>query len=874
MEDIGLTIDGKRISCAAGTSVLAAAEQNGIRIPRLCYHHELRPYGACRICLVEDGNTGRLMASCVTPASANMEILTDTPRINRHRANIVRLMMAEHPESCVVCSKGNRCQLREIAADLGLGYGDLYAIPNYRPMEQANPFISRDLSKCILCGKCIRADHELVVAGAIDYNLRGFRSRPATLHDLPLEQSSCTFCGTCVSICPTGALAPINTRWVGTPEGESLSTCGFCGIGCSIVVGHAGDKVIEINPSHLSGTVNGATLCVRGHFAHDFLNADERLTHPLVRKKDGLASTSWEEALNTVSERLLEIKGEYGPQSIALFGSSKCTNEENYLFQKIARVLLGTNNVDNGGYMAGRPAIALIDQRTGGGCRINRIESLLKAESILILGADPSHSTPVLSYYLKRASRKGVPVVLVDPRRSDLVPFTSIWLSVSPGKDTELVNCLAALLWKNFSNDQNFIARFTEGFASYRDGLSSFNLARLSVAAGVDTGSIRRAAEILKGKKIALVIGHGITRQRCGRQCMDALMNILLMTGSLGCEAGGIYLLSWESNEVGAWDMGSVPHALPGRELLGEGRVRQRWERAWRTKISPDHGLNVVRMIQEAEKGNLKAMYVMGENPVRSLPQGERVRKALKKLDFLVVQDILTNETSEFAHVLLPGAASCEKAGSFTNMEGRIQTFEPVVSAPGNARPDWEILDILGEKMGFARRYGSLDMVRSEISRTIPMYEELSGHRAEGWVKETGEKARFSFTPVSSSPYDTPEDDYPLIAVMGSLRYHLGSGTRTSRSERIARFGICEEVHVSCNDGIKLGVEDGEVVRVVSQQGEVTRKVRLESTLRAGLVFLPGALHGNDTRNLIPLTSIEKADWPGWNTCPVRLEKV
>ncbi|MFH1242874.1 MAG: molybdopterin-dependent oxidoreductase [Pseudomonadota bacterium] len=874
MGDISLTIDGKRISCAAGTSILEAAEQNGIRIPRLCYHHELEPYGACRICLVEDSKTGRLMASCVTPASANMEILTDTPRIKRHRTNIVRLMMAEHPESCVVCSKGNRCQLREIAADLGLGYADLYAIPNYKPLEQANSFISRDLSKCILCGKCIRADHELVVAGAIDYNLRGFRSRPATLHDLPLEQSSCTFCGTCVSICPTGALAPINTRWVGTPEGESHSTCGFCGIGCSIVVGQAGGKAIETNPSHLPGSVNGATLCVRGHFAHDFLNADERLTQPMLRKEDGLLPSSWGEALDTVAKRLLEIKGEYGPQSIALFGSSKCSNEENYLFQKIARVLLGTNNVDNGGYMGGRPAIDLIEQRTDGRCHINPLKSLLKAESILILGADPSHSTPVLSYYLKRASRKGVPMVLVDPRRTDLVSFSSIWLPVSPGKDTELVNCLAALLWKNFSNDQAFVERFTEGFGSYRDGLSSFNLERLCVAAGIDMASMKRAAEILKGKKIALVLGDGITHQKDANHCIDALLNLSLMTGSLASEKGWIYLLSKENNDVGAWDMGSVPHVLPGRQPLGEDGVRQKWERFWKTKISPDQGLNVIRMIEEAEKGNLKALYVMGENPLRSLPQGERVREALERLDLLVVQDILANETSQIAHVVLPGAASCEKAGSFTNMEGRIQPFEPVVSPPGDAKPDWEILDILGEKMGFPRRYGSLGMVRSEISRAIPMYKELNGQRDEGWVKETSKKALFSFTPVASAPYGTTDGNYRLTAVMGSLRYHLGSGTRTSHSERIRGFELCEEVQVSHEDGAKLDIRDGETVRIVSPQGAVARKVRLERSLRAGLVFLPRAFHGNDARNLIPLTPIERIDWPGWNTCQVRLEKV
>lgn len=881
MEEISLTIDGRRMSCLAGTSILEVAEQNGLKIPRLCYHYQLEPYGACRLCLVEDKKGTRLMASCVTPAAADMEILTNTPRIKRHRTNIVRLMLAEHPESCLVCSKGNRCQLREIAADLGLGNTNLYSIPNYRPLEQANPFITRDLSKCILCGKCIRADHELVGVGAIDYSLRGLRSRPSTLHDLALEDSECTFCGTCVSICPTGALAPRNSRWVGTPERESLSTCAFCGVGCSIAVGAAGNKVIETNPSHLPGSVNGATLCVRGHFAHDFINAPERLKRPMIRKGSGLVTSSWDEVLDGVASRLMEIKKDYGPQSVALFGSSKCSNEENYLFQKIARVLLGTNNVDNGGYMAGRSALGPLYERTGGGCRVSPLSSLGEAESILVLGADPSHSTPVLSYYIKRAARKGVPLVVVDPRKIDLVSFSSLWLPVSVGKDIDLVNGLAALLWKNFSNDHDFIERFTDGFSVYTDGLSSFNPEGLCVAAGIEFASIEDAVELLKDKKIALVLGHGITQQRGAAQCIDALLNLLLMTGSLGCRKGGVYVISNENNESGAWDMGAVPHALPGRRPLGEDGARKEWERAWKRKISPDQGLNLVRMIEEAEKGNLKAMYVMGENPLRSLPQGERVRRALGRLDFLVVQDILATETCQIADVVLPGAASYEKGGSFTNMEGRIQSFEPVVPPPGDARPDWEILDVLAQRMGFPRPYGSLDGIRSEIARSIPMYGDLGGRGGVAWIKEMSDRSLFrvdggggpiSFSPVVSTQYDTPERGYPLTAVLGGLRYHLGSGTRTGHSERIREFGLEGEVEVSPGDGARLGIREGEMVRVVSPHGTVARKVRLERTLRAGLVFLPTAFRGNDARELIPLSPLEGANSQGWKTCQVRLE--
>jgi len=370
LENINLTIDGNNIICPKGSSIFDAAQGNGIKIPNLCYHHSLKPFGACRLCLVEEEKTGRLMASCVTPSAQDMVILTDSPRIIQHRRNIVRLMMAEHPESCIVCNKGNRCQLRQIAAQLGIGETNLYSMPNYKMLEQANPFIVRDHSKCILCGKCVRADHELVVTGAIDYSLRGFKTRPLTAHDLPLEHSSCTFCGTCVSICPTGALST-KSQFVGTPERESVSICGFCGIGCSLSMGAEGEKIVDVNPAHLKKSVNDATLCVRGHFAHDYLNSGDRLTQPLIRKDNELIPASWDEALKMIADRFMDIQEKTGPQSLAFLGSSKCTNEENYLFQKIARVIFKTNNVDNGGYITGRHFLSMIEDRTDPGGRFN-----------------------------------------------------------------------------------------------------------------------------------------------------------------------------------------------------------------------------------------------------------------------------------------------------------------------------------------------------------------------------------------------------------------------------------------------------------------------------------------------------------------------
>ena len=886
MENIVLSIDEKKISCPPGTSILEAAAQNGIKIPHLCYHPDLKPFGACRLCLVEEQESGRLMASCVTPVAPNMAIRTDTARILNHRRNIVRLMIAEHPESCIVCSKGNRCRLRWVASQLGVGETDLYSMPNYKPLEQANPFIIRDLSKCILCGKCIRSDHELVVVGAIDYNLRGFNSRPATVHEQGLEQSNCTFCGTCVSMCPTGALSAKNSQYVGSPEKESFSICGFCGVGCTLAMGQSANKIIDVNPAHLPDTVNRATLCVRGHFAHDFLNSTDRLIAPMMPKKGQdenirMAPVSWDEALDQVAGRLSQIKDENGPQSIAFMGSSKCSNEENYLFQKIARGLIGTNNIDNGGFISGQFLSMLLDQKTGGGCRPIPLSDLEKAEVVLVVGADPNHSLPVVSYYLKRAAKKGTPLIVVDPRKTELVSFASAWLRIKPQSDLELINALAALLHEKNAHDAAFIDRYAEGFSIFAYGLSSLDVEKVSRVSGLEMQRLNETAELLKGKRIAFVIGHGVLQQRYGIHTMGAIVNLSLMTGSLGTEGAGIYVLARENNQAGAMDMGAVPDLLPGRMPLNDNADRKIWEKNWKVKISPDPGLNMSRVIEAAESGQLKALYIMGENPLRSLPQPDRVKAALEKLEFVVVQDILNNEIVKLAHVALPGAAVSEKSGSFTNLEGRIQNFSPAVPPPGDAKPDWEILDLLSTRLGSPERYGAVDKIREEIRRLIPPYAEMNGH-GQSWIKSSSPMAVFqaagagemiSFAPVVSTADEQGDTDYPFTAIFGSLRYHLGSGTRTSASGRIQEFDLGLNVANCSEDAAKLKLKDGDTVSVESRWGVIKRKIGRSNRIGPGQLFVPLAVNANDVMNLIDLTDLADPSSTGWKTCAVKIKK-
>ncbi len=893
METIALTIDGKKISCSQGDSILKAAEAHGIKIPKLCYHHSLKPFGACRLCLVEDEKTGRLFASCVTPAAQNIALLSSSPQIIKHRRNIVSLMMAEHPESCVVCNKGNSCQLRMIAAELGIGENRLYSMPNYKPLEQENPFIMRDLSKCILCGKCIRADHELVCAGAIDYNMRGFKSRPATLHERPLEESTCTFCGTCVSMCPTGALST-NNDYVGTPERQSHSICGFCGVGCSLSLGVTGNTIVDVNPSHIENSVNDATLCVRGHFAHDFLNSSQRLTQPYIRREKELTAVTWDDALDTTATRLLEIKKKYGPDSIAFLGSSKCSNEENYLFQKIARTVIGTNNVDNGGYLSGRLFLNLVEERTDKAGRFNffagPFSGLEQAEVIFMLGAEPAQTAPVLDYYLKRSVKKGIPLIVAN--LSNATHAGSASVRMTPGTSSasesyipetfylELVNAISANLQAEEGADASFISSFTNGFENYASQLDALNLITLAKKANLDLTTLQKAINLLIGKKITFVVGDGLMLNRYGKETMEALLNLALMTGSIGYKGAGFHILAKENNLVGAWDMGSVPEALPGRMMISHERDRKIWEKAWGKEIPTAKGSDLFQIIKRAEEGKIKALYIMGENPLRSLPQPDLLLQAFEKLEFITCQDILFNETVALADVVLPGAAFAEKEGSFTNMEGRIQCFTPAVSPPGNAKADLEVLGLLADRMGASEYRGTLKDIREEIGTTISEFLETGVCKHPIWIRERSQhqenlaESQIHFSPVTTSKETMPQEEYPFTALMGSLRFHLGSGTRTEQSKRINSNDSQGDIAVSPSDAEALNLSEDDRIKVTSEAGEIERTITINRKIEDGYIYIPIAYKQNDARHLIKWMPLLDASSSGWDSCQVTVEKV
>lgn len=893
MEAITITLDGVEVSGQPGMTILDLARESGVHIPTLCHDPNLTSSGACRLCLVEDEPSRALLAACVTPIRAGMVINTRSPRVIERRKVIIQLMLASHPDSCLVCDKGNRCELRKLASEMGIGPVAFRRIPQLGTIAEVNPLIERDLSKCILCGKCIRADQELVVEGAIDYFGRGFLAKPASLNNLPLEQSECTFCGTCVALCPTGALMEKERTYRGTTSTTVTTICPFCGCGCSLRLEVKDKRLVRARPGTES-PVNRGSLCVRGAYGYDFIHSPERLTSPLARVNGSLQPVSWAQALERVATDLKRIKDEYGADTLAVFGSSKCTNEENYLLQRFARGVLGTNNIDNGSRLYSAASRFGLGWCVGFPGTTNSVDELERSEVIMVIGANPEVSAPAVGYAIKRAARyKGAKLLLVDPRQTRLTPFAHLWLRPKLGTDAALLNGLAKVIIEERIFDEEFVARKTENLNELIKSLKVYTPEHVEKVTGVPAKDVQLAARLwARAEMASIVYGNGITQRVNGTESVMALANLAMLTGNIGHGRGGIFALQRESNAQGACDMGSLPDFLPGYQSLDDAQARKKFEERWGVRLPTDAGLTALESIEQAREGKIKAMLIMGENPVSSLPCPSVVKKALASLELLVVTDIFPTETAKLATVVLPAASFAEKEGSFTNFEGRVQQLRKAIEPVGDSVADWEIIVRLAQKMGRPMPYSSPRQVMEEIEELVPLYQQLAyaDFAAEdlGWADLEGShlgarrlyKGLFPsgfgrFAPVEYIPVaKVTGDEYPLTLMVGSILPHFGGGARTSRAPRLKKFSLHSWIGISQPDAQHLGLKDGDKVRVVSIAGEVATTAWIDETLSSGMLFMPAAFSESPVNELFDIALDPRAKTPSLKSCAVRLERI
>jgi len=866
-------------------TVLDLARESGVDIPTLCWDANLKSYGACRVCVVEDEKTGALLASCVTPIRSGMVINTRSPRVIERRKLLVKLMLASHPDTCMVCDKGNQCHLRQIASDLGVGWIDLQRLPQAGVISDINPFFERDLGKCILCAKCIRADQELVVEGAIDYLNRGFIARPTTFGDVPLEKSECTFCGTCVAMCPTGALTEKEKTFRGTTNTAVETICSYCACGCHIRLESKDNLLVRARPGH-ERAVNHGALCVRGSYGYDYAHSPDRLTAPLMKGGNGLQTASWDDALNMTASQLKRIKDKYGPDSLAVLGASRCTNEENYLLQKFARTVLGTNNIDNGSSLSSGPVSAGLNQVLGQHGVTDSLETLEEADVILVAGADVSATAPAVGYAVKRAVKyHGAKLVLIDPWPVKLSIFATAWLKPRPGAAVTVINGLAKLLIDEGMVDKEFINFNTENYQALSQGLTPFTSESVEKVSGISSDSLRLAARLLGGaSRAAIVFGDGIIRQTNSTDVVISLANFALLLGHAGSGRARLYHIYNRNNARGAADMGTLPNFLPGYQSISVADVRGRFEERWGTRLPSGNGLTAMEMIEQARAGKLKGMMIFGENPVSDLPKPSLIKEALKSLELLVVSDLFLTETARLASIILPAASFAEKDGTYTNLEGRVQRVRKAITPTGSCQPDSYIIQELASRMGNPLSYSSPEKVMDEIRELVPAYCSVRypdlDVRPETWTifsdQHPAPASKIGrFSPPGQIPTAPPSPaDYPFTLILGNILYHFGTGERSSRSRRLKKFSPEAWIEISQIDADRLGIKDSEKVRVISPAGQLSIAAQVVNSAPQGILFMPESFPSNPAGELLDIPFDTKLKTAPLKSCPVRLEKV
>ena len=899
-----VTIDGKIIHVEPGTTILNAALAHGIDIPRLCHHPDLSASGGCRLCMVQIEGRPNPTPSCGLQCENGMVIHTSTELIEKMRRDVIDLFVSDHPMRCAVCDKNGACDLQKYAYQYGIE-SSTHDFEISKPLYQDdNPFFIRDHEMCILCGKCVRVCDEVVGANAIDFSGRSFGTHIATPFDLALSESSCVFCGSCVQVCPTAALMPVARLGKGR-EWELKHTrtvCGYCGVGCQIEYATRDGAILYGQGFH-DAPANGEYLCVKGRFGWDFAASQERLTHPLVRKELAAAlnltiddaatqsdpvlqtregknfvAVSWETALDLTAQKLADTVSAYGADAVAGLASARCTNEENYLFQKFIRVSLGTNNVDHCARLCHASSVTGLGMAFGSGAMTNPIHDIRHADCIFITGSNTAESHPVISYEVVRAVKTGANLLIIDPRRVPLVDHATLWLQPKPGTDEFVFLAMAHVILREGWHDAEFINARTEGFQAFEESVKQFTPEIAELESGVPAEKIEQAARMYAlGERHAqslnargnstILYAMGITQRTNGTELVLSLANLALLTGQIGKPSTGINPLRGQSNVQGACDVGALPDVFPGYQKVTLEDARKRVTDEWRVPVSDKPGLTVVEMMQAIIDQKIRAMYVMGENPMLSDPDLNHVEHALRHIDTLIVQDIFMTETAQLAHIVLPASAWLEKDGTFTNTERRVQMLTPVLQAPGECKPDSEIVCELGKRVDALLtnnegdeakhrwQYHNTAAIMDELARVTPIYRGVRHHRLRhhglAWPvldenhpgtpvlhREKFSRGLGKFHAlIPQLPYEQADAEYPLILSTGRILYQYHTGTMTRRSEGLAWREPRGFAEINPVDADAIGLRDGGWVMIKSRRGQVRTQARIGERVPPGVVF-------------------------------------
>ena len=863
---VSVDIDGVTVTVPAGTSVMRAASEAGLSVPKLCATDSLEPFGSCRLCLVEiDGRKGT-PASCTTPVEPGMVVHTQTPRVERLRRNVMELYISDHPLDCLTCPANGDCELQDMAGVVGLRevrYG--FAGENHldAPTDSSNPYFDFDESKCIACSRCVRACDEIQGTLALTIVGRGFESK-VSAGGTNFMDSECVSCGACVQACPTATLSEKSVIELGIPTRSVLTTCAYCGVGCSFKAELRGDELVRMVP-HKDGGANEGHSCVKGRFAWGYATHPDRVVAPMIREAitDPWREVSWEQAIDHAAQRLREIQDAHGVDSIGGITSSRCTNEEVFVVQKMVRAAFGNNNVDTCARVCHSPTGYGLKQTFGTSAGTQDFKSVAQADVIVVIGANPTDAHPVFASRMKKRLRAGARLIVIDPRRIDLVRSPHIeadhHLQLLPGTNVAVVNAMAHTIVDEGLVDAEFVAQRCDP-ELYREWEEFIRRPENSPEAteqfsGVPAAEIRSAARIYAmGPNSAIYYGLGVTEHSQGSTMVMAMANLAMATGNIGREGVGINPLRGQNNVQGSCDMGSFPHEFSGYRHVSDTVVREQFESLWGTALQSDPGLRIPNMFDAAVTGEFKALFVQGEDIAQSDPNTHHVLAALESMELVIVQDLFLNETAKYAHVFLPGTSFLEKDGTFTNAERRINRVRPVMKTKAG-KQEWQVACDLSTALGYPMKYDSAAEIMDEIAALTPTFAGVSFALLDevGSVQWPCNPEHPLGTPIMHidrfvrgdgafqlTPY-VPTDErstrrYPLLLTTGRILSQYNVGAQTRRTANVAwHEEDLLDIHES--DAEMRGITDGSWVTLASRVGQTALRAHITDRVPPGVVY-------------------------------------
>ncbi|MGO9264464.1 MAG: formate dehydrogenase subunit alpha [Candidatus Binataceae bacterium] len=891
-QTITLEVDGREVTVPAGTSIMRAAALADVMVPKLCASDTLEPFGSCRLCLVQIEGRNGYPASCTTPVESGMKVHTQSAKLASLRRGVMELYMSDHPLDPFECKAGGKCELHEMARVVGLErvrYADHGRTHRELPVDESNPYFSFDPSRCIVCSRCVRACDEIQGTFALTIDGRGFNSQMSPGQHQHYSDSECVSCGACVQACPTDALMEKTVLEKGRADRAIVTTCAYCGVGCSFKAEIRGDQIVRMVPNK-NGLPNHGHSCVKGRFAWGYATHQDRVTKPMIRQRtsDPWREVTWDEAIRYAASEFKRVQRRYGRGAVGGITSSRCTNEEAYLVQKLVRAAFGNNNVDTCARVCHSPTGYGLKTAFGTPAGTQDFDSVLAADVIMVIGANPTEGHPVFASIMKRRLRAGARLIVVDPRQIELVHLPHVaaehFLQLVPGTNVALFNALAhtvvteGLANEQFINERCDAKEYAAWCAFIADPVNSPEATEKIT--GVAAAEVRAAARLYaRGPNSAIYYGLGVTEHSQGSTAVLAMANLAMLTGNLGRPGVGVNPLRGQNNVQGSNDVGSFPHELTGYRHVSDPLLRAQFEAEWHVTLDPEPGLRIPNMFDAALDGSFKGLYVEGEDIAQSDPNSQHVAAALSAMEIVVVQDIFMNETAKFAHVFLPGSSFLEKNGTFTNAERRISRVRKVLPALAG-KEDWEVTCDLARELGYPMEYAHPSAIMDEIARLTPTFAGVSYAKLEQlgsvqWpcndvapagtpVMHVGEfvRGKGRFLPTAYVPTDERTGPrYPLILTTGRILTQYNVGTQTRRTKNVT-WHAEDLLEIHPHDAEQRGVRDGDWVEIASRAGAITLRAHLTERVQPGVVYTTFH-HPESGANVV---TTENSDWA--TNCP------